>query len=115
MGICLYVLGGGEHKGRGAMQALWWLPYPVSASEYGNSDRSLAVTGVKRGQGTLCSPPVLHHFQPVNTPAPGILSCLITTPRLVRLLNATGVPLAQDNFTGVISASFIAELPSHVH
>lgn len=107
--------GAGEHKGRGAMQALWWLPYPVSASEYGNSDRSLAVTGVQRGQGTLCSPPVLHHFQPVNTPAPGILSCLITTPRLVRLLNATGVPLAQDNFTGVISASFIAELPLHVH
>lgn len=28
--------------------------------------------------------------------------------------SATGVPLAQDNFTGVISASFIAELPSHV-
>lgn len=55
---------------------------------------------------------MLHCFQLVNTSAPGILSCLITTTaRLVCLLNARVAPAAQDNFTGDISASFISELP----
>lgn len=48
-------VGGGGAKGRRAMQASWWLPYPVSISEYGNCDSSLVVTGVQKGQGTLCS------------------------------------------------------------
>lgn len=53
--VCVGELGVGVHKGRRAMQASWWLPYPVSISEYGNCDSSLVVTGVQKGQGTLCS------------------------------------------------------------
>lgn len=50
---------------------------------------------------------MLHCFQLVNTPAPGILSCLITTAaRLVCLPNARVAPAAQDNFTEDISPSF---------
>ena len=102
MGIWLCVLGVGEHKGRGAIQVKWWLPYAVSISEYSICDRSLVVTGVQRGQGTLCCP-VLHCFQLVNTPAPVLLQLLLdwyiySTP-------------GSGNFTGDILASITADAP----
>lgn len=62
----------------GAMQAYCWLLFTVSIRECSICDRRLMVTGVQRGQGTLCSP-VLNRFQLVNTAAPGILSCLPAT------------------------------------
>lgn len=37
------------------MPAIWCLPWPVSV--YGNCDSRLVVTGMRRGQGTSCSPP----------------------------------------------------------
>lgn len=55
----------------------------------------MAVRGVQGGQGTWCSLPVLHCFQLINTPAPGTLSCLITTT--TKWLS----PAARDNFTDV--------------
>lgn len=75
--------------------ALWCLLEPVSISDYGNGDSSMAVTGVRGGQGTWCSLPVLHCFQLVNPPAPGTPSCPITTT--TKGLSAA----ARGNFTRV--------------